>query len=110
MYTLRWIGGNEEPDIFRYAYATASWPPHGANRGYYSNPAIDALVAKASLTPDQNDRATIYRQIQQILAIDLPSINLWYLDTVIVHNRRLEGIKPSSSGNFDFLREATLRP
>ena len=38
MYTLRWIGGNEEPDIFRYAYATASEPPHGANRGYYSNP------------------------------------------------------------------------
>jgi peptide/nickel transport system substrate-binding protein len=110
MYTLRWIGGNEQPDIFRYAYATASWPPHGANRGYYSNPAIDGLIAKASLTPDQNDRATIYRQIQQILAIDLPSINLWYLDTVIVHNRRLEGIKPSSSGNFDFLREATLRP
>ena len=110
MYTLRWIGGNEQPDIFGYAYATASWPPHGANRGYYSNPKVDALVAKASMTPDQHDRATIYSQIQQILAIDLPSINLWYLDTVIVHNRRLEGIKLSSSGNFDFLREATLRP
>ena len=84
MYTLRWIGGNEEPDIFRYAYATASEPPHGANRGYYSNPAVDALIAKAALTPGQTDRAAIYRQIQQILAIDLPSINLWYLDTVIV--------------------------
>ncbi len=110
MYTLRWIGGNEEPDIFRYAYATASWPPHGANRGYYSNPTLDALIAKAALTPDQSDRAAIYRQIQQILAIDLPSINLWYIDTVIVHNRRLQDIKLSSSGNFDFLREATLRP
>ena len=109
IYTLRWIGGNEEPDIFRYAYATASWPPHGANRGYYSNPRVDELIAKASMTPDQSDRAAIYRQIQQILAIDLPSINLWYLDTVIVHNRRLENIKLSSSGSFDFLREATLR-
>ena len=109
MYTLRWIGGNEEPDIFRYAYATASWPPHGANRGYYSNPAIDGLIAKASLTPGQSDRAAIYRQIQQILAIDLPSINLWYIDTVIVHNRRMENIKLSSSGNFDFLRDAILR-
>ena len=110
MYTLRWIGGNEEPDIFRYAYATASEPPHGANRGYYSNPAVDALIAKAALTPGQTDRAAIYRQIQQILAIDLPSINLWYLDTVIVHNRRLEDIHLSNSGNFDFLREATIRP
>jgi peptide/nickel transport system substrate-binding protein len=110
MYTLRWIGGNEEPDIFRYAYATASEPPHGANRGYYSNPAVDALIAKAGLTPGQSDRAAVYKQIQQLLATDLPSINLWYLDTVIVHNRRLENTKLSSSGNFDFLREATLRP
>lgn len=110
MYTLRWIGGNEEPDIFRYAYATASQPPHGANRGYYSNPTVDALIAKAALTPAQTDRAAIYRQIQQILATELPSINLWYLDTVIVHNRRLENIQLSSSGNFDFLREAIIRP
>ena len=74
MYTLRWIGGNEDPDIFRYAYATASWPPHGANRGYYSNPTVDALIAKASSTPGQSDRAAIYRQIQQILA-DRPSVD-----------------------------------
>jgi peptide/nickel transport system substrate-binding protein len=110
MYTLRWIGGNEEPDILRYAYATASAPPHGANRGYYSNPTVDALIAKATITPAQIDRAAIYGKIQQIVAIDLPSINLWYLDTVIVHNRRLENIKLSSSGNFDFLRNATLQP
>ena len=110
MYTLRWIGGNEDPDIFRYAYATASAPPHGANRGYYSNPTADALIAKAALTPGQPDRAAIYKQIQQIVAADLPSINLWYLDTVIVHNRRLQNIKLSSSGNFDFLRDARLQP
>lgn len=110
MYTLRWIGGNEDPDIFRYAYATASAPPHGANRGYYSNAALDALIAKASLTPAESDRAVLYAQVQQILANDLPSINLWYLDTVIVHNTRLENIQLSSSGNFDFLRTASLRP
>ena len=109
MYTLRWIGGNEDPDIFRYAYATASAPPHGANRGYYSNSSIDALIATAAATPVQSDRAVIYARIQQLLADDLPAINLWYLDTVIVHNRRLENIKLSSSGNFDFLRNATLQ-
>ena len=110
MYTLRWIGGNEDPDLFRYAYATASAPPHGANRGYYSDPALDQLIVKAAVTPGQADRAAIYRQIQQILAVDLPSVNLWYIDTVIVHNRRLENVKLSSSGNFDFLRDATLHP
>jgi peptide/nickel transport system substrate-binding protein len=109
MYTLRWIGGNEDPDIFRYAYATASTPPHGANRGYYSNADIDALIAQAAVTPAQTDRAALFAEIQQQLAKDLPSINLWYLDTVIVHNRRLENVTLSNSGSFDFLRDATLR-
>jgi peptide/nickel transport system substrate-binding protein len=109
MYTLRWLGGNEDPDIFRYAYATASFPPHGANRGYYSNPALDAMIAEAAAAPAQGERAAIYAKIQQTLASDLPAINLWYLDTVIVHNRRLENVALSSSGNFDFLREAKVR-
>lgn len=108
LYTLRWIGGNEDPDIFRYAYATASWPPHGANRGYYSSPQIDSLIAQASISPDQQQRAADYGKIQQLLAAELPSINLWYLDTVIVHNRRLKNVPLSSSGNYDFLRSATI--
>ncbi|HVJ07020.1 MAG TPA: ABC transporter substrate-binding protein [Acidisarcina sp.] len=110
VYTLRWQGGNEDPDIFRYAYHTASLPPHGANRGRYLNPALDQLLNDAAKVSDQNQRRRDYEQAQQILARDLPSINLWYLDTVMIHNRRLEDLQPSSSGNFDFLRTAKLRP
>jgi peptide/nickel transport system substrate-binding protein len=109
LYTLRWLGGNEDPDIFRYAYATASEPPHGANRGFYNNPALDALFARLAETPAQPDRVPLYAQVQQIVANEVPAINLWYLDTVIVHNRRLQNVKLSSSGNFDFLRDATLQ-
>ena len=43
MYTLRWLGGNEDPDIFRYAYDSHMFPPHGANRGRYVNAALDAI-------------------------------------------------------------------
>lgn len=109
MYTLRWIGGNEDPDIFRYAYHSGSLPPHGANRGHYLNPALDRLLDDAAKSNDQGQRRRDYDQVQQILATDLPSINLWYLDTVLIHNRRLENLQPSSSGNYDFLRTATLR-
>ena len=108
MYTLRWQGGNEDPDIFRYAYHSNSVPPHGANRGRYLNPALDRLLDDAAKSSDQNTRRQEYEQVQQIVARDLPAINLWYLDTVLVHNRRLENVHPSSSANFDFLRTATL--
>jgi peptide/nickel transport system substrate-binding protein len=109
MYTLRWQGGNEDPDIFRYAYHTHSLAPHGANRGRYLNPALDLLLDEAGQSSDLQQRRKDYDEVQQILSRDLPSINLWYLDTVMVHNRRLENVQPSSSGNFDFLRTATLR-
>ena len=48
MYSLRWIGGNEQPDIFSYAFSTARFPPKGANRGHYSNPQLDALLDDAA--------------------------------------------------------------
>jgi len=106
----RWIGGNENPDIFRYAYATAAFPPHGANRGFYSNPEMDRLIADASATSDRERQRDDYVRIQQIAARDLPSLNLWYLDAVVVHDRRLSNIHPNPSGTFDFLRDATLQP
>ena len=110
MYTLRWLGGNEDPDIFRYAYDSAMFPPHGANRGRYANPALDALIREAGMSGDQAQRRADYVKVQQILAAQLPSINLWYLDAVLVHTKRLANIQISSSGNFDFLRTATVKP
>ncbi len=108
MYTLRWLGGNEDPDIFRYAYDSHMFPPHGANRGRYFNAALDTLIREAGMSGDQAQRRTDYVKVQQILASDLPSINLWYLDAVLVHASRLRNIHISSSGNFDFLRSATI--
>jgi peptide/nickel transport system substrate-binding protein len=109
LYSLRWIGGNEDPDIFRYAFDTRMFPPRGANRGRYSNPQLDALIREAGASSDQALRRADYEKVQQILSAELPSINLWYLDTVMVHNRRLGGVQLSSSGNFDFLATATLQ-
>ena len=107
MYSLRWIGGNEQPDIFSYAFATVNFSPKGANRGHYSNSALDALLDDATETeipPAAHD----YAEAQKILARDLPAINLWYLDTVVVHNRRLTNIAPTPSGSYTFLESASI--
>lgn len=108
VYSLRWIGGNEDPDIFEYAFDTARIIPNGANRQYYSNPRVDALIAKASGELDQNARKQDYAEIQQILAEDLPYINLWYFDNVMVYSKRVRGLEMNPSGSYDFLRTAEL--
>jgi peptide/nickel transport system substrate-binding protein len=46
--------------------------------------------------------------VQEILAADEPSVNLWYLDTVAVHSRRLGRLGVSASGDFNFLRTAAV--
>jgi len=110
MAPSRWIGGNEQPEIFRYAYSSASFPPHGSNRGFYSNPELDALLNDAAGTLDETKQRADYVKVQQILARDLPTLDLWYLDTVIVHTRRLKNVHVSPSGDFGFLRDAYLSP
>ncbi len=109
MYVLRWIGSNEDPDIFRYAYGSGSMPPRGGNRGRYSNPRVDALLDEAAATSDQALRRKDYVAVQEILAQELPGIPLWYPNNEVVHTDRLHGVSVGSSGNFDWLREAWLR-
>lgn len=104
MALSNWIGGNEAPDIFGYAYSSTRTPPHGANRGFYSNPRVDALVADAAANPVRAMQIRDYQAIQLQLAYDLPVLNLWYMDTVAVENNRLTPLALQPSGNFDFLR------
>jgi peptide/nickel transport system substrate-binding protein len=108
MYGLRWIGGNEDPDIFEYAFHSSKFPPNGANRTYYFNPRVDALIDKARRETDPKVRKPLYEEVQSILAQDLPYINLWYLDNVLVHTNRVRNVQLNPAGNFDFLRTAEL--
>jgi peptide/nickel transport system substrate-binding protein len=110
IYGLRWIGGNEDPDIFEYAFHSSKFPPNGANRDYYSNPNVDALIDEARRQVDPKLRKPLYAAVQRILADDVPYINLWYLDNVMVHSSRVRNIQLNPAGNFDFLRTAELTP
>jgi peptide/nickel transport system substrate-binding protein len=108
MYGLRWIGGNEDPDIFSLCFSSSRFPPNGANRGFYSNPKVDALIDQARREVDPKVRKPLYDELQTILAEDLPYINLWYLDNVLVHNKRVRNLQLNPAGNYDFLRTAEL--
>jgi peptide/nickel transport system substrate-binding protein len=109
MYSLRWVGGNEDPDIFDLVFHSSRFPPNGSNRGYYSNTRVDALIDQGRRELDQARRKRIYAELQQILAEDLPYLNLWYFDNVLVHSKRVHGMKLDPSGSYDFLKTATLQ-
>jgi len=108
VYSLRWIGGNEDPDIFDTVFHTSNFPPAGRNRGYYSNPGVDSLIDQARRQTDQSVRKGMYAEVQELLAQDVPAINLWYFDNVLVHTRRVRNVTLNPSGNYDFLKTAEI--
>jgi peptide/nickel transport system substrate-binding protein len=108
MYSLRWIGGNEDPDIFEGIFHSAKLPPKGFNRGFYQSARVDALIDQARKEPDQTTRKELYAEIQHILAEELPSINLWYNDNVLICSRRVKNVVLGPSGDYNFLKTAEL--
>ena len=80
---LRWVGANNDPDIFEFVFSSKRFPPDGANRGHYRNPRIDALTDQIRTEMDQEKRKALCSEAQKILADDLA------LPTAVVHRRRL---------------------
>jgi peptide/nickel transport system substrate-binding protein len=108
VYSLRWVGANEDPDIFEYAFHSARIIPNGANRQFYRNPRVDELIDRARAEVNQTNRKRDYAELQRILAEDLPYINLWYFDNVIVCSKRVKNVQLNPSGDYDFLKTAEL--
>jgi peptide/nickel transport system substrate-binding protein len=108
LYTLHWIGANNDPDLFYYVFDSKEIPPTGANRGRYVNPELDRLLEEARVEPDQEKRKQLYARVQQIIARDQPYLNLWYLDNVAVHRARVTNVQISPAGGYDFLTSVVL--
>jgi len=109
LFTLRLVGGNNDPDIFEYVFSSKKTPPNGANRGHYKNPQLDTLLDQARAEMDREKRRALLSQIQTIIAVDEPFINLWYVDNACVRRRRLTNVVLPPAGDFDFLNLARLQ-
>ena len=109
MYSLRWIGGNNDPDILNFVFHSMMFPPSGANRGRYANSEVDRLIDLARREVNIEKRKVAYQRIQRIVAEDLPYVNLFYVDNVAVYNKRIGGIRLYPAGEYEFLSDVSIR-
>jgi peptide/nickel transport system substrate-binding protein len=100
---LRWVGANNDPDFFEFAFSSKRFPPDGANRGHYRNPRVDTLTDQIRSEMDLTKRKALCAEVQKILADDLPYLPLWFLDVVSVHRRELGDLALSPTADYDFL-------
>jgi peptide/nickel transport system substrate-binding protein len=109
LYTQRWVGGNNDPDMFEFVFSSHRFPPNGANRGHFVNPQLDSLLDRERVESDREKRRAILFEVQRIVADELPYINLWYVDNVCVYRDRLQIGPLSPTGDYGFLQTSGFR-
>jgi peptide/nickel transport system substrate-binding protein len=108
LFSLAWVGVMD-PDIYYQIFHSRSAPPNGDNRGRYNNRALDRLLEKGRTTTDMAERKRIYRQVQKVLAEELPYIPLWWWKNVIVKSNSLQGFVPYPDGDLISLKKISFR-
>jgi len=109
LYTLRWIGVNDDPEFYEFAFSSKRMPPMGGNRGHYHNAQVDALLDQARVESDREKRRALFGKVQKIIAEDLPYVSLWFMDNVSVHRKRISDVRLSPTGDYDFLGNVEAR-
>jgi peptide/nickel transport system substrate-binding protein len=109
LYGLSWVGVST-PDVFRYAFHSASVPPAGANRGRFRSVAVDALIEEAERAGGLADLARAFRDVQIELHSARAFIPLWREHNVAVLRAEVDGYRLARDGNYDALARVEIRP
>ncbi|ABC26936.1 ABC-type dipeptide transport system, periplasmic component [Hahella chejuensis KCTC 2396] len=93
MAEMAWM--TNDPDTLPYlALRSDAWPDKGGfNSGYYANPKVDDLLERARRATDQDERATLYKEMQFIVEEDAPWAFIANWKQNAVSNTRVKNFK-----------------
>ena len=106
MYTAQFVGVTD-PDMLRRVYHSSQVPLAGFNRVHYRNADVDLLIERASAAIDDDQRRSLYGQVQQAVARDVPYIPLWYKTNIAVFQPDIQGVRLSAIADFTFLKDVS---
>lgn len=98
MAFFAWVTSTSDADYTFYPLFHSSM--HGApgNRSYYSNPEVDKLIEAGRTNSDYAERAKIYKQVAEILAKEVPSLPIFFQNSSVGINKKVEGFVISPVG------------
>lgn len=109
LYSLTWVGLSD-PDVFYHMFHSSAIPPFGRNRGGYVSPIVDQLTSEGRKMTGGEERREVYREVQKILAKDLPVIPLWHEENVAVFSKRIKGLRLRPNASLDWAAEVSKEP
>ena len=93
----------QDPDIYAVWHSSQAHDG-GLNFTRFVNEELDALLERARSIPDRDERARLYRRIQELLDEEQPYCFLFVPYSLPIVQRRFHGIEPALAGimyNFD---------
>jgi peptide/nickel transport system substrate-binding protein len=73
MYMIGWGTVTGDADYGLYSlFHSAQWAPTGANRGFYKNERVDALLDRGRVTVDPTERTKVYAEAMHLIMEDAP--------------------------------------
>ena len=104
MALLGWTGDNGDPDNFLYVLLSSIAAKKPAqNIAFYRSKKFDALVEKAKVITNIEERAKLYMQAQEVFHEDVPWVPLAHSVVVVPVRKNVKGFKidPTGSRRFD---------
>ena len=84
-----------EPDFYFFYFNSVRIPdqkdPNAGNRWRYRNADVDRLTVDGRREMDRGKRIEIYKEVQRLVARDLPIVPLWHEDNVVLSNVDVQG-------------------
>ena len=89
---IGWFQDFPDPsDFYDPIFSCAANVPGGASYGWYCNKDADALAATARANQDATARDGQYKDLQDMVMADVPSVPLFFPDTVVLVSPRVVG-------------------
>ncbi|MBT2601074.1 MULTISPECIES: ABC transporter substrate-binding protein [unclassified Oceanobacillus] len=96
MYILGWSGTNGDPDYF-LSSLLHSTNIGSSNNTFYENTEVDDLLNQAKRAVDQEKRADLYMQAQELISEDAPMVTLVHSTPVMAISSNVQNYVPHPS-------------
>jgi peptide/nickel transport system substrate-binding protein len=98
VYQLGWFPDYPDPDD----YTSPFYLPDSFLNIHYDNPQINKLIAEEKASDDDAVREEAFAKIQQIAAVDAPTIPIWQADQVAAVRDGVTGVEETFDPSFIF--------
>ncbi|GAA0460372.1 ABC transporter substrate-binding protein [Alkalibacillus silvisoli] len=96
LFMLGWSGTNGDPDYFLGSLLHSS-NIGSSNASYYSNEEVDSLIEQAQTAVDQDERAELYEEAQQIIYDEAAMVPLVHSEPVLASLSSVQNYVPHPS-------------